>query len=99
MRRLGVEGERPPAQGGDRKSTRLNSSHRQISYAVFCLQKKNWHCAQSILARFHDIPARIVIAPEDQLLPIRLKACPYVASFRVVVRDRTPSSCRNHDRD
>src|SRR5437879_10248465 len=25
----------------DRKSTRLNSSHRCISYAVFCLQKKN----------------------------------------------------------
>src|SRR2546430_3603985 len=25
---------------GDRKSTRLNSSHSQISYAVFCLQKK-----------------------------------------------------------
>src|SRR2546430_13012697 len=30
------------AQGGlDRKSTRLNSSHSQISYAVFCLKKKN----------------------------------------------------------
>src|SRR5258707_4591838 len=28
-----------PAQ--DRKSTRLNSSHANISYAVFCLQKKN----------------------------------------------------------
>src|SRR2546427_4479672 len=28
---------RPPA---DRKSTRLNSSHSQISYAVFCLKKK-----------------------------------------------------------
>src|SRR2546430_10775457 len=28
----------PPA--GDRKSTRLNSSHSQISYAVFCLKKK-----------------------------------------------------------
>src|SRR2546428_6368428 len=27
--------------GGDRKSTRLNSSHDQISYAVFCLKKKN----------------------------------------------------------
>src|SRR2546430_10929642 len=27
--------------GGDRKSTRLNSSHSQISYAVFCLKKKN----------------------------------------------------------
>src|SRR5207248_11675628 len=27
-------------QLGDRKSTRLNSSHRTISYAVFCLKKK-----------------------------------------------------------
>src|SRR5258707_14814718 len=31
----------PRAQGpGDRKSTRLNSSHANISYAVFCLKKK-----------------------------------------------------------
>src|SRR5256885_11921328 len=29
------------ANGGDRKSTRLNSSHLVISYAVFCLKKKN----------------------------------------------------------
>src|SRR2546430_5338503 len=28
------------ARSGDRKSTRLNSSHSQISYAVFCLKKK-----------------------------------------------------------
>src|SRR2546430_8295566 len=28
------------AAAGDRKSTRLNSSHSQISYAVFCLKKK-----------------------------------------------------------
>src|SRR5688572_32345894 len=28
-------------QTRDRKSTRLNSSHSQISYAVFCLKKKN----------------------------------------------------------
>src|SRR3989449_7082809 len=28
-------------QYGDRKSTRLNSSHGYISYAVFCLKKKN----------------------------------------------------------
>src|SRR2546430_12630290 len=37
-------GERNPdigeAAAKDRKSTRLNSSHSQISYAVFCLQKK-----------------------------------------------------------
>src|SRR2546430_3669390 len=31
----------PPSPGSpDRKSTRLNSSHSQISYAVFCLKKK-----------------------------------------------------------
>src|SRR5215217_1069852 len=29
-----------PRAGGDRKSTRLNSSHANISYAVFCLKKK-----------------------------------------------------------
>src|SRR2546422_2742782 len=29
-----------PNVGGDRKSTRLNSSHGYISYAVFCLKKK-----------------------------------------------------------
>src|SRR2546430_15756359 len=29
-----------PPPCGDRKSTRLNSSHSQISYAVFCLKKK-----------------------------------------------------------
>src|SRR5205807_5537450 len=29
-----------PGSGGDRKSTRLNSSHLVISYAVFCLKKK-----------------------------------------------------------
>src|SRR5438270_2536621 len=31
------------ARETDRKSTRLNSSHSQISYAVFCLKKKNGH--------------------------------------------------------
>src|SRR2546430_11316206 len=30
----------PAGIPGDRKSTRLNSSHSQISYAVFCLKKK-----------------------------------------------------------
>src|SRR5256886_12716598 len=31
----------PASMLADRKSTRLNSSHSQISYAVFCLKKKN----------------------------------------------------------
>src|SRR2546427_2737514 len=43
IRRPGVD-ERPGGGGArltlDRKSTRLNSSHSQISYAVFCLKKK-----------------------------------------------------------
>src|SRR3712207_7317145 len=33
----------PVAGEGDRKSTRLNSSHANISYAVFCLKKKKKH--------------------------------------------------------
>src|SRR5205809_5932569 len=33
--------DNPFLRGGDRKSTRLNSSHGYISYAVFCLKKKN----------------------------------------------------------
>src|SRR2546430_11792215 len=38
---VGVRVRRLPAHRvGDRKSTRLNSSHSQISYAVFCLKKK-----------------------------------------------------------
>src|SRR5206468_11437234 len=36
---LPLDGTVPP-RGRDRKSTRLNSSHDQISYAVFCLKKK-----------------------------------------------------------
>src|SRR3712207_8035011 len=32
---------------GDRKSTRLNSSHANISYAVFCLKKKKMNFIQS----------------------------------------------------
>src|SRR2546430_2892704 len=33
---------------GDRKSTRLNSSHSQISYAVFCLKKKKMSLSGSL---------------------------------------------------
>src|SRR2546430_17600889 len=36
-----------PAVSRDRKSTRLNSSHSQISYAVFCLKKKKKQTAQT----------------------------------------------------
>src|SRR3712207_8545102 len=46
IRQLWVEGRiildlNPDVKALDRKSTRLNSSHANISYAVFCLKKKN----------------------------------------------------------
>src|SRR5256885_11712909 len=43
--------------GTDRKSTRLNSSHLVISYAVFCLKKKNTcRTRHSILSSVHAPP-------------------------------------------
>src|SRR5256885_13119948 len=47
--------------GGDRKSTRLNSSHLVISYAVFCLKKKktpdNFHTFASPMQ--HNTPSHV----------------------------------------
>src|SRR5579859_8259511 len=47
----------------DRKSTRLNSSHSQISYAVFCLKKKNnkhtYTTSRPELARIHSIDQKL----------------------------------------
>src|SRR5690242_21581103 len=42
-RRRTFRAARLAVRGGDRKSTRLNSSHMSISYAVFCLKKKKHH--------------------------------------------------------
>src|SRR3712207_8459651 len=44
---------------GDRKSTRLNSSHANISYAVFCLKKNNRHTIRSGLVGRHACPAAV----------------------------------------
>src|SRR5688572_31530531 len=46
VRVLLVTNTYPPAE--DRKSTRLNSSHSQISYAVFCLKKKKKNTTYTI---------------------------------------------------
>src|SRR2546430_3224552 len=45
---------------GDRKSTRLNSSHSQISYAVFCLKKKKHNIMQD--SRILSKPRRAVVS-------------------------------------
>src|SRR2546430_11287231 len=53
------------ASAEDRKSTRLNSSHSQISYAVFCLKKKNdtRRIPLCPLPHSHSMPGRRVTAP------------------------------------
>src|SRR3712207_8999057 len=54
---LGVRGrdQRQPEdadrEDGDRKSTRLNSSHANISYAVFCLKKKKTNAMHMMLTQ------------------------------------------------
>src|SRR2546427_6168566 len=52
----------------DRKSTRLNSSHDQISYAVFCLKKKNK--PNSVAPHTSRVPPRSTIAcPVTDVIP------------------------------
>src|SRR2546430_4914051 len=46
----------------DRKSTRLNSSHSQISYAVFCLKKKN-EPTGGVDCFLHNRPVRLLHRP------------------------------------
>src|SRR2546430_12677762 len=54
-----IGGTDVPQRGhGDRKSTRLNSSHSQISYAVFCLKKK----------KTYDLANKATITPSYALL-------------------------------
>src|SRR2546427_274042 len=55
----------------DRKSTRLNSSHSQISYAVFCLKKKN---REAFLAQVLA-PVRLEQRHGRDLLPARCHCC------------------------
>src|SRR5947209_15002720 len=71
-----VVSELPPGKGQiipvvceDRKSTRLNSSHANISYAVFCLKKKN-------LSRRHARPHHRRVDPlRDEGRWIQRHAC------------------------
>src|SRR5258705_2713232 len=44
----GAVGDSPEGARRDRKSTRLNSSHLGISYAVFCLKKKKRHTTHPV---------------------------------------------------
>src|SRR5689334_13000152 len=52
----------------DRKSTRLNSSHSSISYAVFCLKKKNIPDCEVMK------PSPMILSPDDMSL-LRHRLC------------------------
>src|SRR2546430_7735480 len=66
----------------DRKSTRLNSSHSQISYAVFCLKKKKSH--SDVLIYDHEDWAQAQIQSE---LVVRHVWRGYVETVRSHVKD------------
>src|SRR2546430_11742367 len=53
--------------GEDRKSTRLNSSHSQISYAVFCLKKKTHHRTHEHTPNISLLLARITVITTQSL--------------------------------
>src|SRR2546430_9794836 len=80
--------------GRDRKSTRLNSSHSQISYAVFCLKKKN---KQTYSAATRGRP-RPSFSARDVILRPYLhapRARPALPS-PLLTRSRQPSTAATH---
>ena len=56
--------------GEDRKSTRLNSSHRCTSYAVFCLKKKKTNIEVDMLSETYFHYATIIRYPGRTLTPV-----------------------------
>src|SRR2546427_5817581 len=57
---------RPTFTTLDRKSTRLNSSHSQISYAVFCLKKKKNHLERDRRGNEQEFGNELVRGPVQQ---------------------------------
>src|SRR5256885_5499790 len=61
----------------DRKSTRLNSSHLVISYAVFCLKKKTHHrLSPALLAARTTTRPPLLTSATRRLAPALRPACP-----------------------
>src|SRR6478672_12488799 len=58
--------DRPGRGARDRKSTRLNSSHDQNSYDVFCLKKKKKKCTLKCLERDINNNNEIVKTPKSE---------------------------------
>src|SRR5450755_694509 len=78
------------ASGPDRKSTRLNSSHPCISYAVFCLKKKST-CQSQPQSATNKIEARTVRPPSPAIPRVPPFDTPaYLRHFSRKQHDRSP---------
>src|SRR5256886_3132920 len=58
---------KPMRRSRDRKSTRLNSSHSQISYAVFCLKKKKKTHVRTRSSRARSVEVRTKSRPSFRI--------------------------------
>src|SRR2546430_9796726 len=58
LRPVGIHAALPQLLNEDRKSTRLNSSHSQNSYAVFCLKKKKTKTQNTHLVKIYTLSAK-----------------------------------------
>src|SRR2546430_8889392 len=76
----------------DRKSTRLNSSHSQISYAVFCLKKKKKLLVKFTLIQYAQTLSPSHITPYRRWFTILLSLC---AQYRQI--DTIPPICNPPD--
>src|SRR6266571_4780154 len=88
---------RPRRSEKDRKSTRLNSSHMSISYAVFCLKKKNQkfpRAASGSRCRSYS-PVRLAFlrfTTSDLFISRRLSSCAISVCFFFLMIRRPPRS-------
>src|SRR5256886_10397715 len=75
----------------DRKSTRLNSSHSQISYAVFCLKKKKIQCVSAVTLKQSPV---IITCTDLGFIPHTVEYSRGRAHL-YTAHSRCPSHCRS----
>src|SRR2546430_7774439 len=88
---MGIQTNRPrthtkQARNIDRKSTRLNSSHSQISYAVFCLKKKKKNLFENDKQHVEQLSSELGVAHMHRREALRARAFARRTSLRVPIR-------------